>query len=142
MPEFDDETTTAATPLTVWKILYDPLRFPEWWSGLAAARPGDALGGSGDITVWPEGYPDFPMPQLVRTRSADHRVVVSCTVSDLVFDWRLESAGAGTRIGVHVESPEREAARLAAQRDVVSVSLRRLADLAERPATDAPPARG
>ena len=37
----------------------------------------------------------------------------------------------GTRITVHVAIPEREAARLATQRDVVSSSLRRLAALAE-----------
>jgi uncharacterized protein YndB with AHSA1/START domain len=141
MPAFDDDTTSAAAPLEVWKILYDPLRFAEWWSGLASVRPGDACGGGGDVTVWPEGYPDFPMPQLVDTRTEDRRVVVSCTVSDLVFDWHLAPAGAGTRIGVHVEIPEREAARLAAQRAVVSASLRRLAELAEA-ATAGPPARG
>jgi uncharacterized protein YndB with AHSA1/START domain len=131
VPNFDDQTTTAAPPLEVWKILYDPLRFPEWWSGMADAQPGDARGGPGDITIFPEGYPDFPLPQIVETQSRDHRVVVSCTVSDLVFDWRLEPAGSGTWIGVHVEIPEHEAARLETQRAVVTRSLRRLAELAE-----------
>jgi uncharacterized protein YndB with AHSA1/START domain len=133
MPTFDDSTTTTAQPLEVWKILYDPMRFPEWWSGFAQAEPGDALGGPGDVTVWPEGYPDFPMPQLVETRAHDHRVVVSCTISDLVFDWKLEHAPPGTRISVHVDIPEKEAQRLAAQREVVSSSLRRLAQLATGP---------
>jgi uncharacterized protein YndB with AHSA1/START domain len=141
MPTFDDRTTTSAGPLEVWKILYDPLRFPEWWAGIADAEAGDARGGTADITVFPEGYPDFPMPQLVETRAQDHRVVVSCTVSDLVFDWRLEPVGTGTAIGVHVEIPEREAVRLATQQAVVAASLRRLAELAEG-ATDGPRARG
>jgi hypothetical protein len=130
MPTFDDSTTTTAPPLEVWKILYDPMRFPEWWSGFAQVAPGDALGGPGDVTVWPEGYPDFPMPQLVETRAQDQRVVVSCTISDLVFDWKLELTPPGTRISVHVEIPEKEAERLATQREVVSSSLRRLAELA------------
>jgi uncharacterized protein YndB with AHSA1/START domain len=131
MPLFDDETTTTASPREVWKLLYDPLRFADWWEGFASVTPGDARGGRGDVTVYPDGYPDFPLPQLIETRSADRRVVVSCTVSDLVFDWRLEPLDVGTRIGVHVEIPEKEAARLATQRTVVTASLRRLAELAE-----------
>jgi uncharacterized protein YndB with AHSA1/START domain len=133
VPIFDDETTTAAPARAVWKVLYDPLRFPEWWTGFASVTPGDANGGHADVTVYPEGYPDFPLPQIIETRTADRRVVVSCTVSDLVFDWRLEPLDPGTRISVHVEIPERESARLATQREVVSTSLRRLAELAERP---------
>lgn len=132
MPAFDDVATTAAAPVQVWKILYDPLRFPEWWAGMADARSGDARGGTADITLWPEGYPDFPLPQRVEASSRDHRVVVSCTVSDLVFEWRLEPTSGGTLISVHVEIPEQEAARLATQREVVTSSLRRLAELAER----------
>jgi hypothetical protein len=58
----------------------------------------------------------------------------------LVFDWRLEPLDPGTRISVHVEIPEQEAARLATQRAVIASSLRRLAELAEiraaRPARD------
>jgi uncharacterized protein YndB with AHSA1/START domain len=144
MPTFNDATTTTATPLAVWQILYDPMRFPEWWSGFSTVRRGDASGGSADITVWPDGYPDFPMPQLMETRSRDHRVVVSCTVSDIVFDWRLDVAPGGTTIAVHVEIPDKEAARLAAQQEIVSSSLRRLAELAEEAdlATDGLPAPG
>jgi uncharacterized protein YndB with AHSA1/START domain len=131
MPEFDDETISAAPAMQVWKILYNPMRFPEWWSGFASVTAGDAKGGTGDVTVWPEGYPDFPLPQRIETQARDQRVVVSCTVSDLVFEWRLEPAGPGTRISVHVEIPEKEAARLETQREVVTSSLRRLAALAE-----------
>ena len=131
MPEFDDEITTAAPPVAVWKLLYDPLRFPDWWSGFADATPGDARGGPGDVTLWLDGYPDFPLPQRIEVTRPDHRVVVSCTVSDLVFDWFLEPASGGTRIAVHVEIPEQEAQRLATQQEVISASLRRLAALAE-----------
>jgi len=131
VPEFDDETTSTAPAVQVWKILYNPMRFAEWWAGFASVTVGDANGGAGDVTVWPEGYPDFPLPQRIETQSQNQRVVVSCTVSDLVFEWRLEPVDPGTRISVHVEIPEKEAARLETQREVVASSLRRLAALAE-----------
>jgi hypothetical protein len=59
-------------------------------------------------------------------------VTISCLVSDLVFEWRLAmlDGGAATSITVHVEIPEAEAHRLAAQQDVISKSLSRLAALA------------
>jgi uncharacterized protein YndB with AHSA1/START domain len=129
MPTFDDATTTSAPVEEVWKLLYDPARFPEWWEGIETIEPG-ARDGKGDFTVYPAGYPDFPMPQRLRTDGDGHRVTVSCLVSDLVFQWRLEPLEDGTRIGVHVEIPEAEAARLDDQRGVVSASLRSLAALA------------
>jgi uncharacterized protein YndB with AHSA1/START domain len=131
MPTFDDEITSAASPTAVWKLLYNPLQFADWWTGFASVEAGDARGGPGDVTVYPDGYPDFPLPQKVRSDGQDRRVVVSCTVSDLVFEWRLEPLDPGTRISVHVEIPEREAARLAKQREVIHSSLRRLAGIAE-----------
>jgi uncharacterized protein YndB with AHSA1/START domain len=141
MPTFDDQITTTGAPEEVWKALYDPARFPEWWTSVESVNTGDDKGGEGDVTFYPPGYPDFPMPQSVTTSREDQRVKVSCMVSDLVFEWRLEPLDdGGTRIDVHVEIPEAEAARLATQREVVASSLRRLADLAA--STDAPRARG
>ena len=142
MPTFDDETTTRAPVEEVWKLLYDPGRFPEWWQGMETVAP-EGHEGRGDFTMYPDGYPDFPMPQALRTEESGRRVTVSCLVSDLVFAWGLEPSDRddGTRISVHVELPEQEAARLPGQRDVVSASLRALAALAEG-ATDVPRARG
>lgn len=139
MPIFDDSATTSAPVEDVWKLLYDPFRFPEWWQGLETVAPGGDERG-GDITFYPAGYPDFPMPQQLRTEGDGRRVTISCLVSDLVFEWRLEPLGDGTRIGVHVELPEREAHRLDAQRGVVSASLRSLAALSA--ATGGPPGPG
>ena len=127
MPTFDDSATTTAPVEEVWKLLYDPARFPDWWSGVATVTPAE---GAGDFTLYPDGYPDFPMPHELRTDG--RRVTISCLTSDLVFEWRLEPLEAGTRIAVHVEIPEREAHRLDAQRGMVSASLRSLAALAER----------
>ena len=55
----------------------------------------------------------------------------SCLVSDLRFRWRLEPLPHDTtQISVHVDIPDKEAHRLDAQRDAISRSVRRLADLA------------
>ena len=141
MPTFDDSTTTPAPVEEVWKLLYDPSRFPDWWEGLETVRPA-GHDGAGDVTFYPEGYPDFPMPQALRADQDGRRVTISCLVSDLEFAWRLEPLpGEGTRIAVHVEIPEAEGHRLDTQRAAVSASLRSLAALAAA-ATGAPRAPG
>ena len=126
MPSFRDSATSAAPPEEVWKLLYDPSRFPEWWAGIGTVE----VQGDGQYTMYPDGYPDFPMAQMLDTRGDEQRVTVSCLVSDLRFEWRLEAAAEGTRVSVEVEIPEAEAERLETQRGVISASLRRLAQLA------------
>ena len=131
MPTFDDATTTTAPVEEVWKLLYDPARLPEWWNGVERAES-YGTDGKGDITIWPEGYPDFPMPQNLLADADGRRVTISCLVSDLEFRWQLEPLAAddGTRISVDVAIPEEEAHRLDGQRAAVSASLRSLAALA------------
>jgi uncharacterized protein YndB with AHSA1/START domain len=126
MPSFHDTATSSAAPEEVWKLLYDPARFPDWWAGIGTVD----ITGEGEFTMYPDGYPDFPMAQLLDTQHDRQRVTVSCLVSDLRFEWRLEADGAGTRITVDVEIPEAEARRLDTQREVISESMKRLADLA------------
>jgi uncharacterized protein YndB with AHSA1/START domain len=128
MPAFDERTTASAPPEEVWKLLYDPARFPDWWVGVATVEPGGDGGGA--YTMYPDGYPDFPIAQLLETQRDEQRVKVSCLVSDLRFDWRLEPADEGTLITVEVEIPEGEAHRLESQREVISASMERLARLA------------
>jgi uncharacterized protein YndB with AHSA1/START domain len=126
LPTFDDSTTTAAPVEEVWKLLYDPARMVEWWEGIERVVPS----GDDQITIYPDGYPDFPMPQELRTAADGRGLTISCLVSYLVYEWRLEPLDPGTRIRVHVEIPEEEAHRLEAQRAGVSASLRSLAALA------------
>ena len=126
MPSFRDTATSPAAPEDVWKLLYDPARFPEWWMGIGTVE----VGRQGEYTVYPDGYPDFPMPQLLDTRQDEQRVTVSCMVSDLRFEWQLEPEGDGTRINVEIEVPEVEAHRLETQREVIAASLVRLAEIA------------
>jgi uncharacterized protein YndB with AHSA1/START domain len=123
VPSFHDSATSAEPPEEVWKLLYDPARFPEWWAGIGSVdvQEGD------EYTMYPDGYPDFPMGQLLESRREEQRVIVSCLVSDLRFEWRLEPAGGGTLITVDVEIPEAEAHRLDTQREVIRTSLQQLA---------------
>ena len=126
MPAFDDSATTAAPVEEVWKLLYDPARMVEWWEGVERVEPS----GDGEITVYPDGYPDFPMPQALRTAGDGRGLTISCLVSYLVYEWRLEPLDPGTRIRVHVEIPEHERARVPAQEAVVAASLGALVELA------------
>lgn len=127
MPSFHDSATTEAEAQEVWKLLYDPARFPEWWAGIGTIEQGSDMG---SYTMYPEGYPDFPMAQLLDTAREEGRVTVSCLVSDLRFEWVLEPLeDGGTRVSVDVEIPEAEAARLEGQRETIRASLARLAEL-------------
>jgi uncharacterized protein YndB with AHSA1/START domain len=68
MPGFVLTGHARAPVEEVWKLLFDPSRFPEWWAGIEAVAPGT----DGTYTMWPDGYPDFPMPQQLRVdRRAD-----------------------------------------------------------------------
>jgi hypothetical protein len=85
-------------------------------------------------TMYPAGDPDFPMPQQLQTAPAQQSVVISCLVSDLRFEWRLEplDGGRATRISVHVDIPPAESHRLETQRHIIEASITRLADVAAR----------
>ncbi len=126
MPSFHDTVISPAAPEEVWKLLYDASRFPDWWTGIGSVE----VKGEAEYTMYPEGYPDFPMAQLLESHRDQNRVIVSCSVSDLRFEWRLAPAGEGTQITVDVEIPEAEGHRLESQREVISSSMQRLAAVA------------
>jgi uncharacterized protein YndB with AHSA1/START domain len=128
MPTFDDHARSAAPVEEVWKLLYDPARFPEWWSGVETVEPST----EDKYTMYPAGYPEYPMPQELRTDHDGGSVAISCLVSNLTFEWRLRPVdrGQATEITVHVEIPEAQAHRLSTQQDVIRRSLVTLAELA------------
>jgi uncharacterized protein YndB with AHSA1/START domain len=129
MPGFALSASCRAPVEDVWKLLFDPAWFPQWWVGVETVRA-DA---PGEFTLWPTGYPDFPMPQKLQVDQASERVTISCQVSDIEIVWQLAEAGEGTAINVNVSLPEREAQRLDGQHQAIEESLRRLAALAEAP---------
>lgn len=127
MPGFTLTGRATAPVEEVWKLLFDPTRFPEWWEGVENVE----VASPGEYTIWHEGYPDFPLPQRLRTVQHVGRVVMSCQVTDIDFLWQLDEDGDATTITVVVELPERESARLAGQREHLVASLAALARLAE-----------
>jgi uncharacterized protein YndB with AHSA1/START domain len=127
MPGFELSGYADAPVEEVWKLLFDPSRFPEWWAGVATVRPD----GTDAYVMWPEGYPDFPMPQRLRAEPGQTRVTISCQVSDIDVVWQLGELGTGSSVDVRVDLPEAEAHRLAAQHEVMQRSLASLARLAE-----------
>lgn len=126
MPAFSVAADCAAPAEAVWRLLYDPRRFPEWWAGTARVEVAD-----GAATRYLDGWPDLPMPTAVESRRAEGRVLISCLVSDIRMDWALAPAPAGCRVEVTCAIPEREGRRLLAMRDEVERSLARLVDRAE-----------
>lgn len=128
MPSFSRTITTTGPVEEVWKLLHDPSRFPEWWEGIETVQVREVGSGETAYTMWPDGYPDFPMDQ--RLEQSPGRVTISCLVSDLMFTWQLQEAASGTAIAVTVELPEREAHRVPTQERLVEASLGTLARLA------------
>ena len=127
MPGFELSTDCRAPVEEVWKLLFDPARFPDWLAGTEAVRE-DA---PGQFTLWPADYPDFPLPQTLRADQADGRVIISCQVFAIDMVWQLAEAGVGTSIHVNVTAPESEAHLLDRQHRLIEESLRRLTALAE-----------
>jgi uncharacterized protein YndB with AHSA1/START domain len=128
---FDDSARSDAPPEEVWKILYDPMRFTEWWEGMETTAVGD-----GEFTFQQVGVPELQIPNRLEVRDYEQAVVISCLLHDLVFSWRLEplDGGRATQISVHVEIPDEKVERLGRrQREVIRASVQRLAQLAAEP---------
>ncbi len=126
MPSFAVTAQAQAPVEEVWKLLHDPSRFPAWWTGIETVRSG----GDDEFTMWPSGYPDFPMAQRLRTEPADGRVTISCLVSDIEYRWQLSEAGDATEIEVRVTLPAAEAHRLTTTQHQITESIDQLAALA------------
>jgi uncharacterized protein YndB with AHSA1/START domain len=127
MPEFTLTARAAAPVEEVWKLLFDPTRFPEWWAGIETVQ----VKSPDAYTIWYDSAPEFPMPQQLRTDTRAGRVTMSCQVSDIDFSWQLAEAPDGTEITARATVPPDEGGRLADVREMVSASLSALTALAE-----------
>ena len=130
MPSFHDTATSAAPPEEVWKLLYDPSRFPDWWAGIGTVERRRATASTPCTRT---ATPTSRWRSCSTPPGPSSASRVSCLVSDLRFEWRLEPDGDGTLITVDVEIPDAEAHRLDTQREVISASMLRLAALAADP---------
>ncbi|MDP2709901.1 MAG: SRPBCC family protein [Solirubrobacteraceae bacterium] len=131
MPSFTDAITVDSPPEEVFKLVHDPTRMPEWMAGVGhvedVATDDDGTG----FTLYPEGWPDFPMAQRLTSSPDGRRVTVSCHVSFLEIAIALEEADDDrTHVTIEVDIPPEEAARLKDQRAAVRATLERLAQVA------------
>jgi hypothetical protein len=127
VPGFEERAVCRAPAHEVWKLLYDPARFSEWWAGWERVEPGEG----GAVTRFDRRWPDFAYPTNVSTRREEGRVVVSCQLSDIVHEWVIEPAAEGCALLVRVDLPAEESERLEDQRADVRESLKRLVARAE-----------
>ena len=124
MPTFADVTTSTAPVEEVWKLLYDPSRFPEWWEGMetvsSRARTGSRCTRAAIRT--------FRCHRPLSSDDDGHRVTISCLdqLPRLRVAAGADAAATVRGSSVHVEIPEAEAHRLDTQREAVSASLRSL----------------
>ena len=126
MPAFTEERVCAAPAEEVWKLLYDPWRYPEWWTGTdAVAEEGGGVVRHSDGQVW---------PTVVEAGRVREQVVISCVLTDIVFRWTLSPDAGGCRVRLDVAIPDREASRLGMQETAMRESIERLARAAERSA--------
>ncbi|MDN5859330.1 MAG: SRPBCC family protein [Pseudonocardia sp.] len=125
MPEITLTARAAAPVEEVWKLLFDPSRFPEWWAGINTVQ----VESPNAYTLWMDNDPQFPM--LLRTDTRAGRVTMSCQVNDIDFSWQLAETPTGTQITARASMPELEGGLLEYVREMVTSSLGALTTLAE-----------
>jgi uncharacterized protein YndB with AHSA1/START domain len=126
MPDFELREECDAPAPEVFKLLWDPTRYPDWWAG--TDRVDTERGG---VTRYNAQWPDFAYPTRV-TPLRPGAVRISCLLSDIEHEWRLEPRATGCAVAVRVTIPDAEAHRADAQRAEVAASLASLVALAER----------
>lgn len=134
MPSFEDSAISQAPPEEVWKLLYDPARISEWWTDTDAVEDVEPVAGE---TRFTRRFTRFgPLPQRLHSTRSDGRIVVTCLESHTRWEWRLEpiDGGDATRIDVLVDVPIEFVELLEYHREVITASLRGLAELSERQA--------
>ncbi|MBA0125110.1 SRPBCC family protein [Haloechinothrix sp. YIM 98757] len=124
MPSFEESVICRAPPLEVWKLLHDPARVPEWYSGVAHATttPDGAILYLGDREE--DAYPVRIAPESERSR-----VLIRCLITDDLYTWSLEPHPDGCLVRVRVDVA---AEPVDERRDGVLASLPKLAAAAER----------
>lgn len=123
---FEEQEVCRAPAEEVFKLLWDPARFPDWWAGMERV----VADATGEVTRYMSAWPDFAYPTRVAA-GGDGCVRISCLLSDIEHEWSIAPHPDGCVVAVRVVLPETEAERLDAQRAEVGTSLARLVALAE-----------
>jgi hypothetical protein len=127
MVEYRAEANCGAPARAVWKLLYDPRRFAEWWPGWERVEAGT----DGSLTHYDARWPDFAYPTSVTTDPTGNRIVVSCMLSDIVHTWAITPRPAGCLLTVVMVIPDAEAGRADEAITTASTALATLVARAE-----------
>jgi hypothetical protein len=128
MVDFHAEAECRAPARTVWKLLYDPRRFAEWWPGWERVEAGT----DGSVTRYDARWPDFAYPNSITSDSTGNRIVVSCMLSDIIYTWAISPQSDGCRLSVMVAIPDTEAAPADEAIATASTALANLVACAQR----------
>lgn len=129
MPGFSESGVCRAPAVEVWKLLYDPGRYMEWWTGTERVQI-DA----GAVSRYVPDAPGFAYPTAIATSGAGEHVTISCLLTDIVYEWTLEPHPPGCAVRLRVEIPEALADKLAGQLRDMQDAFARLVAVAEREA--------
>lgn len=132
MPGFTESGVCRAPAVEVWKLLHDPARYTEWWTGTERVQvDGDGL------ARYVRDAPGFAYPTAIATTGAGDRVTISCVLTDIVYEWTLEPDPAGCAVRLRVEIPADLAAKLDGQLRDMRDAFARLVAMAEREGSEA-----
>ena len=98
-------SATSAAPIEeVFKLLHDPTRVPEWWSGVAEVSGLSRHGSEYRFTRHGAEVADLIL------RPEGGRTVLSCASTGLEWIWSLAPSddGKGTEIHVELVAPEEQ----------------------------------
>lgn len=129
MPGFTEEGTCRAPAVEVWKLLHDPGRYMEWWTGTERVEIADAT-----VTRYVPDAPGFAYPTAVSTSADEGRVTISCVLTDIVYEWSLAPRPPGCAVRLRVDIPEELAGKLEGQMRDMRSAFGRLVEVAERAA--------
>lgn len=127
MLRYEEAATCHAPVEAVWTLLYDPARFPEWWEATEHSEP--IAGGANRYT---RDAPDVALPTRIHGGPERSRVVISCQVAELVWEWTLEPDEAGCRVRLNMQLADADAHLFDSARADMRASIRRLVTAAER----------
>lgn len=127
MIAIEESMLCHAPPLHVWKLLYDPARFSEWWSGVQRSEP-SRDGANFSLGEQREG----PFAMHIATARESSRIMIRCMATDDLFTWTLEPHPKGCRVRVCIEVAVDDAVHVRARHESLLSSLPKLADVAKR----------
>ncbi len=130
MADFEETMLCRAPALEVWKLLHDPFRFTEWWSGVSRVEVTP-----GGVAVYTDNQPGLAYPLHINLTGDSSSVRITCLLTEDIHIWTLQSHPDGCLVRVRVEAAPGEETQLAQRRaENVLASLPRLISAAERAA--------